>query len=47
MIAELDGISDFGPRLEWIVGGMMAMSKEALQSLFTGGWRKQPGSEPP
>jgi hypothetical protein len=47
MIAELDEISDFGPRLEWIVGGMIAMSKEALHSLLTGGWRKQPGSEPP
>lgn len=47
MIAELDGIRDFGPRLQWIVGGMIAMSKEALYSLFTGGWRKQPGNEPP
>jgi hypothetical protein len=47
MIAELDGIRDSGAKLEWIVGGMIAMSKQALHSLLTGGWRKQPGNEPP
>lgn len=47
VISELDGISGFWPSLEWIVGGMTAMSKAALHSLLTGAWRKQPGQEPP
>jgi hypothetical protein len=47
VISELDGISGFWPSLEWIVGGMMAISKATLHSTLTGGWRKQPGQEPP
>ena len=47
VISELNGISGFWPSLEWIVGGMTAMSKAALHSILTGGWRKQPGQEPP
>jgi hypothetical protein len=47
VISELDGISGFWPSLEWIVGGMTAMSKAALHSILTGGWRKQSGQEPP
>ena len=47
VISELDGISGFWPCLEWIVGGMTAMSKAALRSILTGAWRKQPGQEPP
>jgi hypothetical protein len=33
--------------LEWIVGGVTAMTKAALSSILTGAWRKQPGQEPP
>jgi hypothetical protein len=47
VISELDGISGFWPSLEWIVGGMTAMSKAALHNLLTGAWRKQPGQELP
>jgi hypothetical protein len=47
VISELDGISGFWPSLEWIVGGMTAMSKAALHNLLTGAWRKQPSQEPP
>jgi hypothetical protein len=47
VIAELDGINGFWPCLEWIVGGLTAMSKAALHSILTGAWRKQPGQEPP
>jgi hypothetical protein len=47
VISELDGISGFWPSLEWIVGGMTAMSKSALHNILTGAWRKQPGQEPP
>jgi len=55
VISELNGISGFWPSLEWIVGGMTAMSKAALQNVLhnvlhnvlTGAWRKQPGQEPP
>ena len=47
VISELSGISGFWPSLEWIVGGMMAMSKAALHNILTGAWRKQPGQEPP
>ncbi len=55
VISELNGISGFWPSLEWVVGGMMAMSKSALHNVLhnalhnvlTGAWRKQPGQEPP
>jgi hypothetical protein len=47
VISELEGISGFWPSLEWIVGGMTAMSKAAIHSLLTRGWRKQPSQEPP
>ena len=47
VISELDGISGFWPSLEWIAGGMTAMSQSALHSILTGGWRKQSGQEPP
>ena len=47
VISELNGISGFWPSLEWVVGGMMAMSKSALHNILTGAWRKQPGQEPP
>ena len=55
VISELNGISGFWPSLEWVVGGMMAMSKSALhnvlhnalRNVLTGAWRRQPGQEPP
>jgi hypothetical protein len=55
VISELNGISGFWPSLEWIIGGMMAMSKAALNNVLqnvlhnvlTGAWRKHPGQEPP
>jgi hypothetical protein len=51
VISELNEISGFWPCLEWIVGGMMAMSKAALpnvlHNILTGAWRKHPGHEPP
>jgi hypothetical protein len=47
VISELDGIGGFWPSLEWIIGGMTAMSKVALHNILTGAWRKQPGQEPP
>jgi hypothetical protein len=47
VISELNGISGFWPSLEWIAGGMTAMSKAALRNIFTGAWRKQPGQQPP
>jgi hypothetical protein len=47
VISELDGISGIWPYLEWIVGGVTAMTKAALSSILTGAWRKQPGQEPP
>jgi hypothetical protein len=47
VISELDEISGFWPCLQWIVGGMTAMSKATLRSILTGAWRKQPGQEPP
>ncbi len=55
VISELNEISGFWPSLEWIAGGMMAMSKAALHNalhnvlynILTGAWRKRPGQEPP
>ena len=51
VVSELNAISGFWPSLEWIVGGMMAMSKSALhnalRNVLTGAWRRQPGQEPP
>lgn len=59
VISELNGISGFWPSLEWIAGGMMAMSKAALHNvlhdvlhsvlhnILTGAWRRRPGQEPP
>jgi hypothetical protein len=59
VISELNGISGFWPSLEWIAGGMTAMSKAALRNvlhnvlhdvlynILTGAWRKQLGQEPP
>jgi hypothetical protein len=51
MISELDGITGFWPSIEWIAGGMTAMSKAALHNILhnilTAAWRKQPGQEPP
>jgi hypothetical protein len=51
VISELNGISGFWPSLEWIAGGMMAISKAALHNvlhnILTGAWRRQPGHEPP
>jgi len=55
VISELNGISGFWPSLEWIIGGMMAMSKAALhnvlhsvlRNILTGAWRRQPGQDPP
>ena len=55
VISELNEISGFWPCLEWIVGGMTAMSKAALHNvlhnflpnILTGAGRKQPGQEPP
>ena len=51
VVSELNGISGFWPSLEWIGGGMTAMSKAALHNILrnvlTGAWRKQPGQEPP
>jgi hypothetical protein len=51
VISELDGITGFWPSIEWIAGGMTAMSKAALHNIlhniFTAAWRKQPGQEPP
>jgi len=47
VISELNEISGFWPSLEWIAGGMMAMSKAALHNVLTCAWRKQPGQEPP
>ena len=55
VISELNGISGFWPSLKWIAGGMMAMSKAALNNvlqnvlhnMLTGAWRKHPGQEPP
>ena len=47
VISELDGISGFWPRLEWILGGMTATSRAALHSMLMGAWRKQAGQEPP
>jgi hypothetical protein len=51
LIGELDGISGFWPSIEWIAGGMTAMSKAALRNILlnivTGAWRKEPGQEPP
>jgi hypothetical protein len=55
VISELNGISGFWPSLEWIIGGMMAMSKAALHNvlhsvlhnILTGAWRRRPGQEPP
>lgn len=51
VIAELDGITGFWPSIEWIAGGMTAMSKSAvhniLHNILTGAWRKQPGQKPP
>jgi hypothetical protein len=47
VISELNGISGFWPSLEWIVGGVMAMSKAALYNVLTGAWRKKPVHEPP
>ena len=55
VISELNGISGFWPSLEWVVGGMMAMSKSALhnvlhnalRNVLTGAWHKQLGHEPP
>ncbi len=44
LISELNEISGFWPCLEWIVGGMMAISKAALHNavhnILTGAWRK-------
>ncbi len=51
LISELNEISGFWPCLEWIVGGMMAISKAALHNavhnILTGAWRKPPGQKPP
>jgi hypothetical protein len=47
VISELNEISGFWPSLEWIAGGMTAMSKAALHNILTGAWRKHPGQEPP
>src|SRR3977135_1262265 len=51
VMAELDGITGFWPSIEWIAGGMTAMSKAAvhniLHNILTGAWRKQPGQKPP
>ena len=55
VISELNEIRDFWPSLEWIAGGMMAMSKAALNNvlqnvlhnMLRGAWRKHPGQEPP
>jgi hypothetical protein len=51
LIGELDGITGFWPSIEWIAGGMTAMSKAALRNILlnivTGAWRKEPGQEPP
>jgi hypothetical protein len=51
VIAELDGITGFWPSIEWIAGGMTAMSKAAvhniLRNILIGAWRKQPGQKPP
>ena len=51
LIGELDGITGFWPSIEWIAGGMIAMSKAALRNILhnvvTGAWRKEPGQEPP
>jgi hypothetical protein len=51
VISELDGITGFWPSIEWIAGGMTAMSKAALHNvlhnILTGAWRKQPGQKPP
>jgi hypothetical protein len=47
VISELDAISGLWPCLEWIAGGMMAMTKAALHNILTGAWRKHPGQEPP
>jgi hypothetical protein len=51
VISELDGITGFWPSIEWIAGGMIAMSKVALRNILhnilTGAWRKEPGQKPP
>jgi len=47
VISEVNEISGFWPCLEWIVGGITAMSKAALHNILTGAWRKHPGQEPP
>ncbi len=47
VVSELNEIRGFWPSLEWIAGGMMAMSKAALHNVLTCAWRKQPGQEPP
>jgi hypothetical protein len=51
VISELNGISGFWPSLEWIAGGMMAMSKAALRNILpnilTSAWRKEPGQKRP
>jgi hypothetical protein len=51
MISELNEINGFWRSLEWIAGGMTAMSKAALHdillNILTGAWRKRPGQKPP
>jgi len=47
VISELNEISGFWNSLEWLAGGVTAMSKAALYNILTGAWRRQPGQEPP